>query len=333
MTMDDRDDVPHHRPGSDTSAAPAHPPSAPAPAAGAPTAGAPAAGAPTAVGSLTTVGLAVLWALLWALAFITTKLALRDAAPGWVVGVRCLLAGAVLVTLRIRHLPAARGELGRLTLAGLITTTGYLGVIAFALPQLSAGMAAVLSSGTPLLVVALSVASGRDRLRTVHAAGLVLGVLGIVMSAVDRLSTGVVTVGGIVLGCCAVGCLAVGTFLTPYLVRPGTDLFLATGWQSLTGAVPLLLVTAFTGDLVPPGPGGRLIGLMLYLALGASILGMTLWLLLIRRAGPSRASIAQFMPPLFSIALSAALLGEPVTALETLAVLPVALSTVLTTRH
>ncbi|MGI5439225.1 DMT family transporter [Streptomyces shenzhenensis] len=324
MTMDDRNDVPHHRPGSGTSAAAsARPPAGPALA----------AREPAAVGTLTTVGLAVLWALLWALAFITTKLALQDAAPGWVVGVRCLLAGAVLVALRMRHLPAARGELGRLTLAGLLTTTGYLGVIGFALPHLSAGMAAVLSSGTPLLVVTLSAASGRDRLRPVHAAGLVLGVLGIVMSAVDRLNMGVVTVGGIVLGCCAVCCLAVGTFLTPYLVRPGTDLFLATGWQSLTGAVPLLLVTVFTGQSVPAGLGARLIGLLLYLALGASILGMTLWLLLIRRVGPSRASIAQFMPPLFSIALSAALLGEPVTALEALAVLPVALSTVLTTRR
>ncbi|MFJ5172324.1 DMT family transporter [Streptomyces griseoviridis] len=328
MTMDDRNDAPH--PGAGTSAAASPRPPATATTPGSPT---PTARPTTAVTTLLTLATAVLWALLWALAFITTKLALEDASPGWVVGVRCLAAGAVLVALRARHLPAARRELGRLTLAGLLTTTGYLGVIGFALPHLSAGMAAVLSSGTPLLVVTLTVLSSRSRLRPVHAAGLVLGVVGIVMSAVDRLNLGVVTVGGIVLGCCAVCCLALGTFLTPYLIRPGTDLFLATGWQSLTGAVPLLLITACTGDLVPDGMGPRLVGLMLYLALGASILGMTLWLLLIRRVGPSRASIAQFMPPLFSIALAAALLGEPVTLLEALAVVPVALSTVLTTRR
>ncbi|MER6140519.1 hypothetical protein ABT174_10705 [Streptomyces sparsogenes] len=47
---------------------------------------------------------------------------------------------------------------------------------------------------------------------------------------------------------------------------------------------------------------------------------------------PAGETQAQFMPPLFGIALGAVILGEPVTALELLAMVPVALSTVLATR-
>lgn len=286
-----------------------------------------------AAGALTTVALAVLWALLWAMAFITTKLALHHASPALVVGARCALAGLVVVALRWRRLRATnRSDLKRLTVVGLLNNTGYLGVIGFALPHLSAGMAAVLSSGTPLLVLGVGAFSGSGRLRRVHVAGLLLGITGIVLSAVDRLDVGAVTLGGVLLGVCAVVSLATGTLLTPRLVRPGVDPLLATGWQALTGAVPLLALSAATGSLVPDEALGALAGQILFLALGASVLGMTLWLLLIRRVGPGRASVAQFMPPLFSIALGAVILGEPVTALEILAVVPVALSTVLATR-
>ncbi|MFC7729842.1 EamA family transporter [Actinomadura keratinilytica] len=59
---------------------------------------------------------------------------------------------------------------------------------------------------------------------------------------------------------------------------------------------------------------------------------MTLWLLLIQRVGPGRASVAQFMPPLFSVALGMVFLGESVSLLALLAVLPVAVSTIPTTR-
>lgn len=280
----------------------------------------------------TTIAVAVLWALLWAAAFVTMKAAVQHAPPMFVVGLRCALAGLVLLGVRWRRLRKARAELGGWTAAGLLNNTGYLGVMGFALPHLSAGMAAVLSSGTPLLVLSAGAAGGRRRLRTVHVAGLVLGVAGIALSAVDRMDTGAVTVGGVLLGACAVVSLSAGTLLTPRLVRPGADPLLATGWQALTGAVPLLILSAATGSLVPRQASAALLGQLLFLALGASVLGMTLWLLLIQRVGPGQASIAQFMPPLFSIALGALFLGDSVTLLELLAVLPVAVSTILATR-
>ncbi|GLZ13065.1 hypothetical protein Acsp04_33000 [Actinomadura sp. NBRC 104425] len=279
-----------------------------------------------------TLLIAVTWALLWAGAFVATKLALHHAAGTFVVGVRCAGAGLVLLALRRRRLRTARTELLRWSVAGLLTNTGYLGVMGVALPHLSAGMAAVLSAGTPLLVLGAGAVTGSSRLRAVHVVGLVLGVGGIVLSALDRLDAGAIRGRGVALGVCAVIALAASTYLTPRLVRPGSDPLLATGWQALVGAVPLLVAAAATGALPPGHIAGALAGELVFLIFGASVLGMTLWLLLIQRVGPGRASVAQFMPPLFSVALGMLFLGESVSLLALLAVIPVAVSTVLTTR-
>ncbi|MEU5539980.1 DMT family transporter [Streptomyces sp. NPDC020362] len=124
-------------------------------------------------------------------------------------------------------------------------------------------------------------------------------------------------------------CLSAGTLLTPRLVGH-VDTYAATGWQAAIGGLPpsdLALVTRqpvhFTSGLV--------LGVA-FLALGASIAGMSLWLLLIQRVGPAGASIAQFMPPVFGVAIGAAFLGEPLTLLESAAVLPIALGLLLATR-
>jgi drug/metabolite transporter (DMT)-like permease len=266
--------------------------------------------------------LAVTWALLWASAFIATKIALRDASPPFVVGCRCLLAGVILLAITwhsCRRL--TRGELARLASLGLLNNTLYLGIMAYALPNISAGMAAILSACTPLLVLCVSAATGREHLTPTRITGLVLGFGGIVLASLDRLGHAQ-EAAGIGLGTAAVMALAVGTLLTPRLV--GTiDTYTATGWQALIGAIPLLFLAAATTS--GPNITARLAITIGFLALAASVVGMTLWLTLIRRTSPGRASIAQFMPPLFSIALGAAILGEQVTAVEILAAIPVAL--------
>ncbi|MGW0179894.1 DMT family transporter [Nocardia sp. NPDC003345] len=280
--------------------------------------------------SVGTAVLATVWALLWAGAFLATQIALRDAGPAAVVGARCVLAGLVLLALRMNRLRTlSPRSLLTLGLLGLLNNIGYLLVMAWALPHLSVGMAAVLSACTPLLVQLGSAALGQGRLSGVRLLGLCLGFGGIVVSALDRLGAGVITGTGVAAGAVAVGFLVVATLATPRLVGD-TDPYLATGWQALAAGVPMIAFAMFSGTTVDLG--SSLAGAVLFLALGASVVGMSLWLLLIRRAGPAGASIAQFMPPLFGVALGALVLGEEITLIEIAAVLPVAAGIVLATR-
>ncbi|WP_280437202.1 DMT family transporter [Nocardia carnea] len=281
--------------------------------------------------SVGTAVLAAIWALLWAGAFLATEIALRDAGPATVVGARCLFAGFFLIAVRwrlLRGLPPR--SLLTLGVLGLLNNIGYLLVMAWALPHLSVGMAAVLSACTPLLVQAVSAASGEAGLTGTRILGLLLGFGGIAASAADRLGAGAVTVEGIAGGVVAVLFLVVATVGTPRLAGD-TDPYLATGWQALVGGVPLVIFAAVSGEPVRTGPGP--IAAILFLGLGASVIGMSLWLLLIRRAGPAGASVAQFMPPLFGVALGALFLGEEVTVVELAAVVPVAAGIVLATRR
>ncbi|MGW6425152.1 DMT family transporter [Nocardia sp. NPDC055053] len=274
--------------------------------------------------------IAVAWALLWATAFVATKVALRDASPELVVGARCVLAGLLLTAARQQHLRRLGGRrLSKLAALGLLNNTGYLGIMGFALHHLSAGMAAILSSCTPLLVLLGSAAARTRRLTLLHLLGVVLAFGGVALSALDRMGGADVTPVGVAWGAVSVLCLAVGTLLTPRLVAD-TDIYAATGWQALVGGLPLLLFAVVVHPTV--NFSGRLLAMTLFLGLGASLVGMSLWLILIQRAGPAQASIAQFLPPIFGVGVGAVFLAEPVTAREALAVVPIAIGILLTTR-
>lgn len=54
-------------------------------------------------------------------------------------------------------------------------------------------------------------------------------------------------------------------------------------------------------------------GSLLYISLGASVLGFTFWNMAIDRIGPVRAGVLYYSVPLFSSVEAAFLLGESVT--------------------
>lgn len=281
------------------------------------------------LGSLVTVGIAVLWALLWAAAFIVGKIALRSASAAVVLSARCLLAGVLCLTAA--YLRGARrlhwGELGRLGVLGLLYDTGYLGLMMTALPKVAPGLASMLSACTPLLALGVLTLSGRERLGAVRSLGLVLGFVGVAVASIDRLSQASAAL-AIVLNAVGVVALTAATLLTPRLAR-GVDVCAATGWESIIGVLPLVALAA-----VGPTPriNMSLVVSVVFLAVAVSGLDMMLWLVLIRRVGAGRAAIAQFMPPLFTIAMAALCLGEAVTPLEAIAIVPIALGVALATR-
>ncbi|MCV7075650.1 DMT family transporter [Mycobacterium szulgai] len=278
---------------------------------------------------LRAIALAVLWAALWAGAFVANKIALDYANAAVVVALRCELAGVVILAFTWRQVRRhTAGELCRTTVIGLLNNAGYLGVIAVALPHISAGMAAILSSLTPLAVLSLSALADR-RIGLVQATGVLIGLAGIVLSALGRLHSGQLSGFAISLALCAVAFLTAATYLTPRLLPAGNPYFL-TGWQAAVGSLPVTLIALVRPS--HPAITGTFIAGLAYLVVGAAIVGMTLWLTLIKEVGPQRASVAHFLPPVFGLALGAIVLHETVTALEVLAAIPVALGVFLATR-
>lgn len=279
--------------------------------------------------SLKPIAVALLWALLWAGAFVANKIALVYANAAVVVAIRCEFAGILMLVFTWRHIRRHTiGDLWRTTAIGLLNNAGYLGVIAVALPYISAGFAAILSSLTPLAVLSLTAVANR-RIRLVQAAGVLIGLVGIILSALGRLHAGQVSTVAIGLALAAVGCLTAATYLTPRLLPAGNPYFL-TGWQAAVGVLPVTVIALIIGSR--PVMTGTFVASMIYLVLGAAVIGMTLWLILIKEVGPQRASVAHFLPPIFGLALGAIVLHETVTPMEVLAAIPVALGVFLATR-
>ena len=273
--------------------------------------------------------LAAVWATLWSGAFAATKIAVSQSAPMTVVAIRCTVAGALMVALSWRATggPPKKG-LGGLIIVGVLNNTGYLGLIAAALPHVSVGMAAILTSTIPIVVLVISALQG-EQLRMVQWAGCIIGFIGVTGSALTRLGSGDTTGGGIAIGSAAVACLIAGTVLTPKLVPPGSP-WMSTGVQSLAGGLPLA-VGAFIFDGAPDFTPRFFIAVA-YLIVGASVFGMTLWLMIIREFGPERAAAAHFLPPLVSLGLGVVLLDEIPSVAAVVMCAPAALGVYLATR-
>lgn len=271
-----------------------------------------------------------LWAMLWSGAFIATKTAIDSAGPLFTVSIRCITAGILIQIFTwktTRKIPVK--TIAGLVLLGLLNNTGYLGLMAVALPSISAGTAAILTSTTPIVVMAFSsIQTGRYHRSQVL--GCILGFLGVFGSAVSRIGTGDTSAFGIIIGVLAVLCLIVGTISTPHMAPSGA-IWTATSIQSISGGLFCFIFAL----LLEPQPSITITFFFtqLYLIIGASVLGMTMWLKIIQNFGPVKAATAHFLPPVISLFLGALLLNEKVTWFSAAMCIPVALGILLVTRR
>lgn len=272
--------------------------------------------------------LLVIWSALWAGSFAATKFALKDSGPNALVAVRCLLAGSCLCALRWRHIPARR-SLASIGALGLSTNGAYLTLMAYALPGVPSGYAALLSATTPILVLSLTALRGQSG-RRVYL-GAIVALAGIALSSTTRLRTGDASLESILTAAGAVGFLAAGTYLTPSIVRQNVDLTFAAGWQALAGGLPIAIVAFLTGELTKLRMAVSLLAAVSYLVLLGSCLGLAIWQYLVHRMGAAKASLGHFLTPLWGMLLGSLLLGESVGWLSLLAALPVALGVILAT--
>lgn len=280
------------------------------------------------ISPLRLAALPLTWATLWSGAFVAMKVASDHAGAYTIVGIRCTIAGVIMIAAAwgARKALTRRGLAGT-AVVGLLNNAGYLGLMATAMPNLSAGMGAIVTALTPLAVLVISSLRGRALLIT-QWIGCILGFLGVVGSAWTRLDSGETSWTGVGFSLGAVTCLVAGTVLTPKLVPPGSP-WLSTGIQSLAAGVPSLAVALLFESA--PELTMRFLAAEIYLIFGASVLAMTMWLTLIRQAGPDRAAVAHFLPPLISIVLGAVLLGEDASPLALAMCVPVAIGVALAT--
>jgi drug/metabolite transporter (DMT)-like permease len=279
------------------------------------------------------LALVTLFVLTWSSAFVATKFAVAVSPPTLFLGIRFLIAGALLLALA-----AARGELsGRapwLTLAwlGVLNQGGYQGLAWNAMAQpLSSGLANVIASTAPIVVAALAVPLLGERLTLRRMLGLGLGFAGVAFLVRHRIAVTGESALGVVLMIGSLAAMVAGTIAFKR-ASPAAPLMVVVGAQQLAAGAALLPL-----GLALEHPGAMTIGLQFVAAMTwqigvVSIGALMLWFLLLRRGSAGSATALHFLMPPVGLIMGWAVLSEPLGATDMLAIVPIALGIRLATR-
>jgi drug/metabolite transporter (DMT)-like permease len=271
---------------------------------------------------------------LWSSAFIAAKIALIDCPPLLFLTGRFLLAGTVMIlgaALYGQKLPARR-DLLALVLLGIINNAIMLGFSFSGMGTVSAGLTALITSCNPILTAIVATALLRERLTLRKIAGLILGFCGVAFIVQARLAGGSEDIHGIALVSGALAAIVTGTILFK-LLAPRGGLWVGSGIQNLAGGLALVPIAFSCESVHSIAPTWPLFGVLIYLALGVSMIGLLVWFYLLTLVGATAASSYHFLNPPLGIFFGWIFLNERLGIFDLLGIVPVAYGIYLVTRQ
>ncbi|MDA7946284.1 MAG: DMT family transporter [Hyphomicrobiaceae bacterium] len=247
------------------------------------------------------LALPVTFALLWASSYVTSRIGLDDISPLLFVAIRLVMAAPVMLLLCVtimREAVPAIGHWPHLLVGGALVHGVTLCAAHVALQTLDAAPLALVHAFHPVLTAALAVPLLKERFTARQWIGMGLGLIGVLL--VFPLATADSKVVAMVL--LSLFGLTGGTL---YLKRfsPQVGPFSATAVQFVGGAVLSVLAVVLLENPVADWTPS-LIAVMAWNTALISIVGMTIYSLMLMRGEAGRAASAFFIVP-----GSAALMG------------------------
>ncbi|WP_208350530.1 DMT family transporter [Pseudaestuariivita rosea] len=256
------------------------------------------------------------FAVIWSSAFTSARVIVAYAPPLTALCLRFLISGLIAVIVA-RML----GQSWRLTRAqwvataiyGVCQNTLYLGLNFMAMQTIEASLAAIISSTMPLLVAFAGWVVFRENVRPLGIAGLIVGVVGVVVIMASRLQ-GNVDIYGVLL--CIGGVMSL-TFATMAVrtASSGGNVLMIVGLQMLIGSLTLSLPAAVF-ETIEVELTWQLVVAFTYTTIFPGLVGSAVWFMLVRRIGAVKASTYHFLTPFLGVAIAALMLGERLGVLD-----------------
>ncbi len=248
--------------------------------------------------------------LIWGSTYIITTEFLPPDRPFIAAMIRALPAGLILV-LFTRYLPKPQQWLRLLILSALNIAffQAFLFVAAYRLPG---GLAAVVGSIQPLLIMGLAWGIDRQLPAYLTIGASIFGIVG--MSALLLSSTSVWDPIGITAAFFGAICMATGTYLTRRW-QMKMPVLAFTGWQLLIGGLMLMPVALLIDPPLPALNLSQILGYG-YLSLFGALLAYVLWFRGITRLSPVAVSSLGLLSPLTAVFLGWVLLKQGMTSLS-----------------
>ncbi|QHN92398.1 WAT1-related protein [Arachis hypogaea] len=174
----------------------------------------------------------------WGTAMVAMKEVIPRTGPFFVSAFRLIPAGFLLIGFaasRGRPFPSGLNAWLSISLFALVDAACFQGFLAEGLQRTSAGLGSVIIDSQPLTVAVLAALLFGESIGIVGAAGLVLGVVGLVLLE------------GAIVTSPKAQSMAVGTVMVRW-VSKYSDPVMATGWHMVIGGLPLVAFSILNND-------------------------------------------------------------------------------------
>ena len=260
----------------------------------------------------------MLVALIWGVNFVAIDLGLRDTLPLVLVALRFALVAVPLVFFVPKPDAPWRVIIG----IGLFMSTGQFGLLFTAMHLgLPAGLAAVILQCQMIFTLVIGALALRERPTRMQLLGALIGVVGLGIVALGRLEGD----GGFaafvpMLICIAAGLSwAIGNVISRSAA--GADGFGIVVWSALVVPVPVLALSLIVDGPAAVGDAFATIGWQTIVSVGftaclASLVGYTIWNMLLGRYPAALVAPFALLTPPIGLAAAAVALGQVPNALE-----------------
>lgn len=270
----------------------------------------------------------LLLAVLWGYNWVVMKGALVDGGAFQFGALRTFLGAlCLLALLLVLRKPMRPREVPTLMLLGILQTSGFTGLIIWALVEGGAGKTAVLTYTMPFWVMVLAWPLLGEKIRGTQWWAVMFSILGLLFIldplhlGTDWFSMVLAVLGGVFWA------LAVIVAKKLHHRAPDIDLLSLTAWQMFFGSLPIV-VAAF----LVPAPAihwtPNFIGAVFYNAVFCNALAWMLWLYALRRLQAGIASMASMLAPVIGVLAAWWQLGERPSFSESTGMLLIAMALV-----
>jgi drug/metabolite transporter (DMT)-like permease len=256
--------------------------------------------------------MSLLYIFLWASAFVPSRVLARESPPLWILSVRFLLAGSLLLAaakLAKLNIPRDARTWWQLFKIGVGGNAAYLGFSYVALVHLSAGMGSIIASTNPLITALVARYALREPLTGRKLTGLLLGFGGVVLAMHARAGSGEARLQDVLLA--LTGVLSFVASNVSYKRMPERPHPVVLNGAQLACAGVALIPPALLLEGAPQIQWtGPVVASLAYLILVLSVGASMLWFWVLKHGEASRVSAYFFLTPVFGLLLSAVLLHE-----------------------
>ncbi len=248
---------------------------------------------------------------LWGGSFLFIRVAVPALGPALLMDLRVFFAAAALIlyAVAVGRLGGFRSRWRRFLILGGLNAALPFTLIAAAEVNLTASLASILNSTTPLFTAVVAALWIGEPLSARKVAGLALGIAGV--AVLVGWSPQPVS-GVVVLSVCASLAAALAYGLGGVYAKRAFSgvppLTMAAGQQAAAAAILLPLAAATLPGEAPPS---GVVSAVLALALLSTALAYLLYFHLITNVGPTKTLSVTFLVPVFGVVFGVLLLGEP----------------------